>query len=357
MLYYLYILYGPLKNTTVTLVPENYVLYLYKNKPENNKNNFPLYIPCDSDTLEATIEITLSHDKKEDNIFKVTQSSSHEEINIDLPLELETPIYINNIPIALISLNNNLPLTSFALKKIKKEHVKFKKKYKALVTLIIMLCFLFFTLNKYYAKDKKNHINSEITTNYKNYKSVNGHYCFYDNLPPEWINNKDKPEQYSYIGIAKLDTLFFEKHKKIYHITLKNNEPPKIAFIFHNNNEKKQILTNINHIFPTVCQPIIVPISIPDLLTEFNKINFIKDINYKVEEEKNGITFIFDEKIEKKNKVILDAFIKKQSTIFGRKFIFYNENRNKLQLDNKGVLQEDNGYIFIDNQHRYFPQG
>ncbi|UEQ27192.1 hypothetical protein [Proteus mirabilis] len=52
-----------------------------------------------------------------------------------------------------------------------------------------------------------------------------------------------------------------------------------------------------------------------------------------------------------------NAYIKKQAAFFGRKFIFFRENKVNINLKNKAMLQEDNGYIFLDNQHRYFPQG
>ncbi|HGN9120370.1 TPA: hypothetical protein ACK1SE_003326, partial [Proteus mirabilis] len=88
-----------------------------------------------------------------------------------------------------------------------------------------------------------------------------------------------------------------------------------------------------------------------------NKLNFTKTIGYTIEEKNNGLIFIFDDELSVNDKEKFNAYIKKQTAIFGRKFIFYRENKVNINLKNKAMLQEDNGYIFLDNQHRYFPQG
>ena len=61
--------------------------------------------------------------------------------------------------------------------------------------------------------------------------------------------------------------------------------------------------------------------------------------------------------LSRESKIKFEQFIKKQTSIFGRKFIFYRENIGNPALINKATLQEENGYIFIDSQHRYFPKG
>ncbi|MCS6732884.1 hypothetical protein NOM07_10955, partial [Proteus terrae] len=132
---------------------------------------------------------------------------------------------------------------------------------------------------------------------------------------------------------------------------------PIVNFIYHNDNEKLKIIGAIKNYFSENCYPTINEISIPSIINDINKLELTKTISYTIEEKNNGLTFIFDDLLDTKNKAKLDTYIKKQTAIFGRKFIFYRENISNPILKNKATLQEDRGYIFLDNQHRYFPQG
>ncbi|MER1938778.1 PrgH/EprH family type III secretion apparatus protein, partial [Proteus terrae] len=132
---------------------------------------------------------------------------------------------------------------------------------------------------------------------------------------------------------------------------------PIINFIYHNDKEKLKIIDAISSYFSKDCYPIIKEISISSIINDINELELTKTIGYTIEEKNNGLTFIFDDLLGKENKEKLDTYIKKQTTIFGRKFIFYRENISNPILKNKATLQEERGYIFLDNQHRYFPQG
>ncbi|HCT9022675.1 TPA: hypothetical protein OUB48_003649, partial [Proteus mirabilis] len=106
MLYYIYVLSGPLKGIITPLLPNQYSLILHskehiENKIENEK--LTLYIPCNKKEHEKIITIMLDEHNTKNNKYKIEDGLISKEISKELPLELDKPIYINNFPIFLIS--------------------------------------------------------------------------------------------------------------------------------------------------------------------------------------------------------------------------------------------------------------
>ncbi|HEI9804605.1 TPA: hypothetical protein SLN66_003138, partial [Proteus mirabilis] len=118
MLYYIYVLSGPLKGIITPLLPNQYSLILHskehiENKIENEK--LTLYIPCNKKEHEKIITIMLDEHNTKNNKYKIEDGLISKEISKELPLELDKPIYINNFPIFLISHKDDLSITSFDL--------------------------------------------------------------------------------------------------------------------------------------------------------------------------------------------------------------------------------------------------
>lgn len=361
MLYYLYILEGPLKNTKLALTSNSYTFFLYNKKEKQEKekkednNNISLYIPCDDENLVRTINVILDNNE-ENNKFIIKNSSIETKTDIENRIKFEEPIYINDIPIFFISRKNDLSLSSLVFKRKKKS---VKNKILLYITLIILLIIVFFITFFLFVKKTKSIQTTPIemvsTSEYYGYKGLDNHYCIYNTQNLK--SSENEKNQFFYIDIKKISDLFNNQNKKINNLIFKDKEKPKLIFIYHNNSEKEKIVETVRHYFSPYCQANIVPIPIANIIEDVNKLPFTKEIGYQIQEEKRGIVFIFDEKLNTQNKIQFDSFIKKQTSIFGRKFIFFHENIANPSLSNKAVLQENNGYIFIDSQHRYFPKG
>ncbi|HDT2998728.1 TPA: hypothetical protein QHL53_000921 [Proteus mirabilis] len=357
MLYYIYVLSGPLKGIITPLLPNQYSLILHstehiENKVENEK--LTLYIPCNKKEHEKIITIILDEHNTKNNKYKIEDSLNSKEISKELPLELDKPIYINNLPIFLISYKDDLSITSFDL-----NSKKWTINRKIIVSFILVIVFFiisfsFINVSKPLEKKPKELTFKSIYSN--EFKGKNGYLCIY--IAPYDSKNLIKNSE------LKTKNLFLNKEKIIrlttnnkIHVTLKDNTKPIVSFFYYNKNEKLKIIQAINENFPKNCQPIIKELSIAKIIEDINKLSFTKTIGYTIEEKNNGLTFIFDEELNVNDKEKFNTYIKKQTAIFGRKFIFYRENKVNNNLKNKAMLQEDNGYIFLDNQHRYFPQG
>lgn len=357
MLYYIYILNGPLKETIIPLPPNSYSLYLYnkeciENKEENEKTT--LYIPCDKQEDEKKIAIILDEHNSENNKYKIENSLIQKEIDKEYPLKIDSPIYSNDIPFFFISDKYDLSFSSFHFKKNNNKGILNKK-----IILLSILIILFFTLLIFYIKrptiEENNTSTVSISLNFKGFKGDNGYYCVYDEL---YSTSKIKDTlETKIIYLEKIKTLSTGNRHKNINIMLRDRLKPIVSFFYHNESEKLRIVNTINAKFTKNCQPTIKEISIPDIINDINEFELTKTIGYSIEEKNNGLTFIFDNTLTIKNKEILDTYIKKQTAIFGRKFIFYREKISNPMLKNKAILQEDRGYIFLDNQHRYFPQG
>lgn len=359
MLYYIYILSGPLKGTIVPLPPNRYSFFLQNekqhndNKEENEKS--VLYIPCDNKECEKKLTIILDGNNSENNKYIIERSFIPKEVNKEHALPINKPLYSNDIPIFLVSNKSDLSLNSSHFKKNTKRLITSKKAYISLILIIsILMIFIFYTNRP---KEKTiTPIMSE-SLNFKGFQGENGYYCIFDDL---YLLSKPKNNSESkvfYIDKRKIENLMIENsHKKI-HLIFKDKTKPIVNFIYHNDNEKLKIIDGINNQFSESCSPTIKEISIPNIISDINKLEITKTIGYTIEEKNNGLIFIFDGLLDKKNKEKLDTYIKKQTAIFGRKFLFYRENISNPILKNKATLQEERGYIFLDNQHRYFPQG
>ncbi|QAV22741.1 PrgH/EprH family type III secretion apparatus protein [Proteus hauseri] len=358
MFYYIYILHGPLKGTIFPLTASHYFISLYKNKSEDiNADSAVLHIPCYEEVEEKMLSITLDKSNVKNNKIKIENSKIADEIGKKFQLEIDKVFYLNDIPVFLISNKDNSPLSSIHLKKTKK--ISKNKKITVGTLLLIMLTlisfFLFMSPSPISPIEvKKIALNSLEDLNLKGFNGKNNYYCIYDDTFSEWRKKYQINSNIIYIDIKNIKSSL---NNKIYNLTLKNKQKPIINFIYHNENEKISIIKIINKSFPSNCQANINRFSLPKIIDEINKFSFTQSIGYTIQEKKNGIIFIFDEKLTSGNKSILDNYIKKQTSIFGRKFIFYNENIDDIYLKNKSILQEDKGYIFINNQHRYFPQG
>lgn len=358
MFYYVYILHGPLKGTIFPLTANHYFISLYKNQSEDiNNDSAVLHIPCYEEAEEKTLSITLDTSDIKNNKIKIENSKITDEIGKEFKLEIDKVFYLNDIPIFLISNKDNSPLSSIHLKKTKK--ISKNKKITIGTFLLIILplisFFLFISPSPTASIEvKKIAPNSLENLNLKGFNGKNDYYCVYDDTFSEW---RKKPQIYSNVIYIDIKNIKSSLNNKIYNLILKNKQKPIINFIYHNENEEVSIIKTINKSFSLNCQANINKFSLPKIIDDINKFSFTQSIGYTIQEKKNGIIFIFDEKLTSGNKAILDNYIKKQTSIFGRKFIFYNENINDIYLKNKSMLQEDKGYIFINNQHRYFPQG
>lgn len=356
MLYYIYILSGPLKGTIIPLPPNRYSLFLYnkeciENKEENDKTI--LYIPCDKQGDEKKLAIILDEDNSENNKYRIESSLIPKEIDKEYLLKLDSPIYSNDIPIFFISDKSDLSLTSFHFKKKKKIGIKNKK-----IILLLILITLFFIALVFYIKrplEEKIIPTVSRSLNFKGFQGENGYYCVYDDLYP--TSKIENTLDTKIIYLEKIKNLSTGNNHKNIHVILKDKFKPIISFFYHNESEKLRIIKTIDANFSKNCQPTIKGISIPNIINNINEFELTKTIGYTIEEKNNGLTFIFDDALNVSNKEKLDTYIKKQTAIFGRKFIFYRENISNPMLKNKATLQEDRGYIFLDNQHRYFPQG
>ncbi|MGN3439593.1 hypothetical protein ACTFWT_15190 [Proteus penneri] len=359
MLYYLYILNGPLKYTKISLTPNEYSISTYnkRNKIHNNDAN-QIYIPCSDEELVKKVNVKLKNTEEDQSTLVIEESVIANEIGVEMDIYFNKPIYFNNIPMFLISKNDNLEKELLVFKN-KSSNITPRKKIA-----IILITVIFFSLLSisflFFNKKEINNIIPEPTLSVENYHyflGLKNHYCLYDDSAPEWVKTNNNNSRYSYIDIKKLNLIFNKESKITNNIIIKNNSNPIISFVYHNNHEKDKISSVIQQQFSTFCQPTIKAISIPSLIEEVNTLSFIKKVSYQIKEDKNGITFIFDDVLNKESKIKFEQFIKKQTFIFGRKFIFYRESIGNPDLINKATLQEENGYIFIDSQHRYFPKG
>ncbi|AYY82075.1 MULTISPECIES: hypothetical protein [Proteus] len=358
MLYYVYILGGPLKGITIPLPPNHYSFFLQNeeyndNKEENEKTS--IYIPCNSQKCKKKLSIILDGDNIGNNKYKIESSFVQNEIGNEYPLILDEPIYTNDIPIFLVSDQSHLRLDSSHFKKKKNKWV-INKKIGTLLIFIILFFIVFFFYTNRSLKEKNTEIVSK-SLNFKGFKGDNGYYCIYDDLYPTLNPKNNLENNVFYIDRKKIEHLLIDNKYKKTHLILKNKDQPIINFIYHNENEKSKIISTINNLFSEHCHPIINGISIPNIINDINKLELSKTISYTIEEKNSRLTLIFDDLLNSNNKQKLDTYIKKQTAIFGRKFIFYRENISNPILKNKATLQEDRGYIFLDNQHRYFPQG
>lgn len=358
MMYYIYILSGPLKETIVPLPPNHYVFFLQDEEDHDSKDESDktlLYIPCDNKGCKKKLDIILDENNSENNKYIIQRSFIPKEVGKEYSLPLNTPVYSNDIPIFLVSNKNDLSLNSSYFKKNKKKVVANKKIFMLLILAILFLMVFIFYINKPIEKKIPPIVLKSL--NLKGFQGKNGYYCTFDD---SYITSKEKissGNKVFYIDRRKIENLAIENSYKKIHLILKDKTKPVVNFIYHNDNEKLKIINAINSYFSENCYPTIKEISIPSIINDINKLELTKTIGYTIEEKNNGLNFIFDDLLEKNNKEKLDTYIKKQTAIFGRKFIFYRENISNPILKNKAILQEDRGYIFLDNQHRYFPQG
>lgn len=357
MLYYIYVLSGPLKGIITPLLPNQYSLILHskehiENKIENEK--LTLYIPCNKKEHEKIITIMLDEHNTKNNKYKIEDGLISKEISKELPLELDKPIYINNFPIFLISHKDDLSITSFDL-----SSKKWTINRKIIVSFILVIVFFIVSFTFMNGSTTLQNKPKELAFKsiYLNeYKGENGYLYIYTEPYSSKNLIKDSDSKTKILFLNKEKIIKLATNNKI-HVTLKDNTKPIVSFFYYNKNEKLKIIQAINDNFPKNCQPIIKELSIAKIVEEINKLNFTKTIGYTIEEKNNGLIFIFDDELSVNDKEKFNAYIKKQAAIFGRKFIFYRENKVNINLKNKAMLQEDNGYIFLDNQHRYFPQG
>ncbi|WOO49393.1 PrgH/EprH family type III secretion apparatus protein [Hafnia alvei] len=358
MLYYIYILSGPLKETIIPLPPNHYSFILQSDEDQDRKeenDKVVLYIPCDKVECKKKLAIILDENNSENNKYIIQHSLIPEEVGKEYSLPLNTPIYSNDIPIFLMSDNNDFTLDSSYFKKNKKKIFTRKKIFILLILTILFSISFIFYINR--TIEKKNVSTLSKSQFFKGFQGKNGYYCTFDN---SYITSKEKigPEnKIFYIDKSKIENLVIKGSYKKIHLILNDKTKPIVNFIYHNNNEKIKIIDAINSHFSENCYPTIKEISIPNIINDINKLELTKTIGYTVEEKNNRLTFIFNNELSASNKEKLNTYIKKQTAIFGRKFIFYRENISNPMLKNKAILQEDRGYIFLDDQHRYFPQG
>ncbi|MCM2368166.1 hypothetical protein [Proteus sp. FZP2095] len=358
MFYYIYILSGPLKGATVPLPPNHYSFFLQNKEPYDNKEeneNRVLYIPCDNKECEKKLAIILDENNSENNKYKIESSFLSKEVDKEYSLSLEKPVYFNDIPIFLVSKKSDFSLNSSHFKKNKMPLITLKKIFTLLMLFILVLITFLFYINNPKEKSTTSIISKSL--NFKGFQGKNGYYCIFDDSYSPSTEKNSLENNVFYIDKRKIENLIIENSYKKTHSIFKDKHKPIINFIYHNDKEKLKIIDAISSYFSKDCYPIIKEISISSIINDINELELTKTIGYTIEEKNNGLTFIFDDLLGKENKEKLDTYIKKQTTIFGRKFIFYRENISNPILKNKATLQEERGYIFLDNQHRYFPQG
>ncbi|QIG04613.1 hypothetical protein [Proteus sp. ZN5] len=358
MLYYIYILSGPLKGAIVPLPPNHYSFFLQNeeiNDKKEDNEKMVIYIPCDNKVCKKKLAIILDENNSENNKYIIERSFIPEEVGKEYLLPLNTPVYSNDIPIFLVSNKSDFPLNSSHFKNNKKRWITSKKILISLALLIPLIIVFIFYINKPIEKSATPIISKSL--NFKGFQGENGYYCIFDDSYVTSKVNSDSENKVFYIDKRKIENLAIGNNNKKIHLILKDKAKPIINFIYYNDNEKLKIIDAINSHFSKNCYPTIKEISIPNIINDINTLELTKTIGYTIEEKNNGLTFIFYDVLDRNNKGKLDTYIKKQTAIFGRKFLFYRENISNPILKNKATLQEDNGYIFLDNQHRYFPQG
>ncbi|HFS6722348.1 TPA: hypothetical protein ACH1K3_001228 [Proteus mirabilis] len=180
MLYYIYVLSGPLKGIITPLLPNQYSLILHskehiENKIENEK--LTLYIPCNKKEHEKIITIMLDEHNTKNNKYKIEDSLNSKEISKELPLKLDKPIYINNLPIFLISYKGDLSITSFDLNPKKWTiNRKFILSF-ILVIVFFIISFSFINVSKPLENKPKELTFKSIYSN--EFKGKNGYLCIY----------------------------------------------------------------------------------------------------------------------------------------------------------------------------------
>ncbi|HGN1420746.1 hypothetical protein NAB42_13455 [Proteus mirabilis] len=230
MLYYIYVLSGPLKGIITPLLPNQYSLILHskehiENKIENEK--LTLYIPCNKKEHEKIITIMLDEHNTKNNKYKIEDGLISKEISKELPLELDKPIYINNFPIFLISHKDDLSITSFDL-----NSKKWTINRKIIVSFIFVIAFFivsftFMDVSKLLENKPKE---LAFKSSYSNeFKGENGYLCIYTEpySSKNLIKDSDSKTKISFLNKEKIIKL--ATNNKI-HVTLKDNTKPIVSF-------------------------------------------------------------------------------------------------------------------------------
>lgn len=207
MLYYIYVLSGPLKGIITPLLPNQYSLILHskehiENKIENEK--LTLYIPCNKKEHEKIITIMLDEHNTKNNKYKIEDGLISKEISKELPLELDKPIYINNFPIFLISHKDDLSITSFDL-----NSKKWTINRKIIVSFIFVIAFFivsftFMDVSKLLENKPKE---LAFKSSYSNeFKGENGYLCIYTEpySSKNLIKDSDSKTKISFLNKEKL---------------------------------------------------------------------------------------------------------------------------------------------------------
>lgn len=231
MLYYIYVLSGPLKGIITPLLPNQYSLILHskehiENKIENEK--LTLYIPCNKKEHEKIITIMLDEHNTKNNKYKIEDGLISKEISKELPLELDKPIYINNFPIFLISHKDDLSITSFDL-----NSKKWTINRKIIVSFIFVIAFFivsftFMDVSKLLENKPKE---LAFKSSYSNeFKGENGYLCIYTEpySSKNLIKDSDSKTKISFLNKEKIIKL--ATNNKI-HVTLKDNTKPIVSFL------------------------------------------------------------------------------------------------------------------------------
>ncbi|EPQ0239614.1 hypothetical protein NRH12_003828, partial [Proteus mirabilis] len=207
MLYYIYVLSGPLKGIITPLLPNQYSLILHskehiENKIENEK--LTLYIPCNKKEHEKIITIMLDEHNTKNNKYKIEDGLISKEISKELPLELDKPIYINNFPIFLISHKDDLSITSFDL-----NSKKWTINRKIIVSFIFVIAFFivsftFMDVSKLLENKPKE---LAFKSSYSNeFKGENGYLCIYTEpySSKNLIKDSDSKTKISFLNKEKI---------------------------------------------------------------------------------------------------------------------------------------------------------
>ncbi|HGN0424163.1 TPA: hypothetical protein ACKRKI_001702 [Proteus mirabilis] len=230
MLYYIYVLSGPLKGIITPLLPNQYSLILHskehiENKIENEK--LTLYIPCNKKEHEKIITIMLDEHNTKNNKYKIEDGLISKEISKELPLELDKPIYINNFPIFLISQKDDLSITSFDL-----NSKKWTINRKIIVSFILVIVFFIvsFTFMNFSQPLENKPKELAFKSLYSNeFKGENGYLCIYTEpySSKNLIKDSDSKTKISFLNKEKIIKL--ATNNKI-HVTLKDNTKPIVSF-------------------------------------------------------------------------------------------------------------------------------